>query len=406
MRLVWLLGSLLIGITLIGAQESETLRQQPYRVVEVEGQAAIGDGGEVAARDASRADAVRKAIEQVVGVYVSSETLARNFELIEDNIYTRANGFALIDKILQEGAQGGIYRTRARVKVFLVQNEEGRQALVERLRDLGLLRQLRIMVVIFEKHKGGGDSNLIQDHAAETAITRALVRTGFKTVDRETVNKLRESRAVKELMRGFIDPRSLYDLRQRSGADVIVVGDAFSQRVNPPDGAGITNFIFCRARVGIKAILVETGEIICADTEQGAGRDLSEELASKVSLEQTAEALAPRLINDLLVGAYGGAGRATANVEIEISGWRKLSDAQRFLDALAKVRGIRRVHLSEFKGGVLFAEVEIDQNIKTRLAQIIEEGISGYDIEVESASGSKIEGAVKGVPSQPKKPSR
>lgn len=144
MRLVWLLGSLLIGITLIGAQESETLRQQPYRVVEVEGQAAIGDGGEVAARDASRADAVRKAIEQVVGVYVSSETLARNFELIEDNIYTRANGFALIDKILQEGAQGGIYRTRARVKVFLVQNEEGRQALVERLRDLGLLRQLRL----------------------------------------------------------------------------------------------------------------------------------------------------------------------------------------------------------------------------------------------------------------------
>jgi hypothetical protein len=399
MRATLILGTILIGVSLLWAQETTTSHQQPYRLVEVEGQAVISNGNEVAARDAARADAVRKAIEQVVGVYVSSESLTRNFELIRDEIYARANGFAVIEKILQEGAQGGIYRTKAQVKVYLVQNDEGKQALAEKLRDLGLLRQLRIMVVIPEEHRREQRPVPIPDPAAETAIMRALVRTGFKTVDKEFVKQIRDSRVVKELMRGNIDQRQLYDLRQRYGADVVVVGEAFSQRVPPPSVVGDTNFIFCRARVEIKAILTETGEIISADAEHGSGRDLAEELASKMSLEQTAATLAPRLINDLLVGGYGGAGRATANVEVEISGWRKLSDAQRFLDALEKVRGIRRVHMSEFKGGVLFAEVEIDQNLKKRLAQIIEE-LPGFEIEVESASGSKIEGVVKKASNQ------
>jgi len=148
MRATLILGTILIGVSLLWAQETTTSHQQPYRLVEVEGQAVISNGNEVAARDAARADAVRKAIEQVVGVYVSSESLTRNFELIRDEIYARANGFAVIEKILQEGAQGGIYRTKAQVKVYLVQNDEGKQALAEKLRDLGLLRQLRIMVVI------------------------------------------------------------------------------------------------------------------------------------------------------------------------------------------------------------------------------------------------------------------
>jgi hypothetical protein len=393
MRVI-LVAVLLIMTASLYAQPTSARHQSPYRLVEVEGQAALTNGNEVAARDAARADAIRKAIEQVVGVYVAAETLTRNFEVVRDEIYTRATGFALIEKVLHEGAQGNIYRTKAQVRVFLVQNEEGKQALVERLRDLGLLREIRVMVVIPEEHRRERESVPIPDPAAETAVTRALVRTGFKTVDKEFVKQIRDSRVVKEMMRGNIDQRQLYDLRQRFGADVIVVGEAFSQRIPPPVQS--TNLVFCRARVEIKAILTETGEIISADAEHGPGYDLAEELASKASLERTASTLAPRLISDLLVGGYGGAGRATTNVELEISGWRRLSDAQRFLDSLQKVRGIRRVHLSEFKGRVLFAEVEIDQNLRQRLAVMIEE-LPGFDIEVEAVAGSKIEGVVKSV---------
>lgn len=364
-------------------------------MVQVEGQAPIIEGNKVAARDAARADAVRQAVEQVVGIYVSAESLTRNFELIRDEIYARSNGFALIEEVLSEGAQEDIYFVRAKVKVFLTENEEGKQALAKKLQEMGLLRQLRVMVVIPEEHRRERPVP-IPDPAAETAITRALVRVGFKVVDKEQVKQVRDSRVVKELMRGNINQRDLHDLRQRYGADVIVVGEAFSQRVPPPSVLGETTFVFCRARVEIKAILTETGEIVSADAEHAPGRDLTEELASKRSLEATANLLAPRLINDLIAGSYGGPGRATANVELEISGWRKYSDARRFLEALEKVRGIRRVHETEFKGGVLFAEVEIDQELKKRLALIIEE-LPGFEIQIEATSVSKIEGIVKSV---------
>ncbi len=51
------------------------------------------------------------------------------------------------------------------------------------------------------------------------------------------------------------------------------------------------------------------------------------------------------------------------------------------------------MHLSEFKGGVLFAEVELDQGLKKQLAAILE-NLKGFTIEIEAASGSKIEGTV------------
>lgn len=389
MRWVLFCSALLLSI----AFGQEAHHQPVYKLVEVEGRAAIAGGNEVAAREAARADAIRRAVEQVVGTYVESEGFAENYQLVYDRIYTRAHGFAAIESVVQEGALGDIYYTRVRVKVFVGQNTEGKEALLTALSEQGLLRQLRVMVVIPEQHIRENAAPLpVPDPAAETAIMRSLARSGFKVVDQQFVNKIRDSRVVKELMRGTVGLRQLHDLRARYGADIIVVGEAFSQRVPAPVDAG--NLVFCRSRVEIKAVLAETGEIISADAEHGAGRDLAEQLASKKSLEQTADLLAPRLINDLLVGGYGSPGRATANMELEISGWRRLADAQRFLDAVEQMRGVRRVHLSEFKGGVLFAEVEVDQNLKKRLATVLET-LRGFTIEVEAVSGSKIEGVVK-----------
>ncbi|MBK8013615.1 MAG: hypothetical protein IPK13_19965 [Deltaproteobacteria bacterium] len=57
--------------------------------VEVEGVAAIVKDDVAVARDRALDDARRKAVEQVVGTVVSSETLSENFQIVEDRIFAR-----------------------------------------------------------------------------------------------------------------------------------------------------------------------------------------------------------------------------------------------------------------------------------------------------------------------------
>ena len=54
---------------------------------EVEGYAAIVNGDQAAARDRALDDAKRKAVEQVAGVQISSESMTESFQLVEDKIY-------------------------------------------------------------------------------------------------------------------------------------------------------------------------------------------------------------------------------------------------------------------------------------------------------------------------------
>lgn len=73
--------------------------------VEAEGFATIiGDAG--AARDEARRDALRTAVEQVVGVAIESNTLVLNYELVEDSVRTRSEGYVASHTVLASETSG------------------------------------------------------------------------------------------------------------------------------------------------------------------------------------------------------------------------------------------------------------------------------------------------------------
>src|SRR5687767_15807724 len=86
--------------------------------VEVEGVAAVVNNDVAIARDRAIDDAKRKAVEQVAGAQVSSESITENFQLVEDKIYSRAAGFVKNYKILSElKDEGGVYRVKIKANV-------------------------------------------------------------------------------------------------------------------------------------------------------------------------------------------------------------------------------------------------------------------------------------------------
>jgi len=66
---------------------------QLEKEVIAEGVASVVNVDKGVARDRALSDALRNAIEQAVGSYISSQTIIENYQLLQDNIFSKAQGY-------------------------------------------------------------------------------------------------------------------------------------------------------------------------------------------------------------------------------------------------------------------------------------------------------------------------
>ena len=81
-----------------------------------EGSSNVDNGDTALARKNAINDALRSAVEQVVGTLFSAESLTCNFALIEDSILTKSDGYAKIKEIIEEKQEAGLYKVKITAK--------------------------------------------------------------------------------------------------------------------------------------------------------------------------------------------------------------------------------------------------------------------------------------------------
>lgn len=108
-------------------EQERQIEETPSRVAESESMEVKDDGiskvviadGVGTNRDEAVRDAFRSAVRQVVGMYVDSETLVENDELVEDQVLTFSNGFVSSWSTIagSDAYQNGLYRIRIKAAV-------------------------------------------------------------------------------------------------------------------------------------------------------------------------------------------------------------------------------------------------------------------------------------------------
>jgi hypothetical protein len=99
--------------------------------VEAEGIFVMGDASTIElAKRGSLEVARRRAVEKALGVFVSGQTMVRNFQLVEDLIHVISRGRVVEEQVLEQGLQSsggegspGIYKTRLKAKVVRLTGE-------------------------------------------------------------------------------------------------------------------------------------------------------------------------------------------------------------------------------------------------------------------------------------------
>ncbi len=301
------------------------------------------DGYGMSQTEAER-DAMRNAVEESVGSLIDSQTLTKNYELVSDTIYASCEGYVEDMQVLATypTADGG-YKVTAAVNVNTSPDSKLMSELMRhKIIDVNM-RDAKIAVVIPETHL----RRRLLDPAGETAVVKKFVEAGFQNVIDISEKRWNYNRPE------FMSADELQNLAHSLQADILVVGEAFSEYVGDVNrflpsrskyGPGPqTGVISCRARLEAKMYIARTGQIIAAEGTYGSGADIAEAIAAKKALAQAGDKMGDYLVGQLM-NTFSGSRQAFELTVIANS----INDVNRVKRALTSVPGVNGANLNSY----------------------------------------------------------
>ncbi|HEX3043911.1 MAG TPA: hypothetical protein VHY08_04080 [Bacillota bacterium] len=338
--------------------------------VEVEGIAEIHDGDLLQAKEAAISDALRAAVERVMGTLVDAQTRVENYELLDDSILTRSVGYVTDYEVIEIREDGEYLKVLIRAVVK-------EDAIIDELDTLKIMVKRagkpRVMVIVPEEYMKKPATN----PAAETAIIQGLLAVGFPVIDPAQLKRSHNLESLRRIVNG--DNEELRSLATDYGAEIMVLGEAICERFGYYYG-----FISCRATLTVRVVRADTGEILVTHSVQMSGAEVTEGNAVKKALANAGEKMA-----EFLKGAIPVKLSETyRSIQLVITGI-DYSTLKLIENHLKETRLVKSVFLRDFSNETARFDIET----ALTLTQVADEVLRWEEpvLTVTALSGSKIE---------------
>ena len=319
-------------------------------------------------KESALRDAMRNAVETVVGTMIDSRTLIDKNVVALDEIYSKSQGFVKDIKILQESQTGGMYRIKANVDV----NTNPDTQLMNRLQMIMLLNDPRIAVVVLRGNSGSSapvsdeNGNMINrqsnngtDQISETALNEKLLELGFThVVDADTVTRLYDLPALRSIYNG---EQSGFVHNGNLGIDYLVLGksETDAQKISLPDDKGNyveTMLTGTKSNLHVKIIKFATGELVGTFSVEGQGIENNTNRADNKALKDVAAKAAKKLEEKFRkLGAQPFTGmRMTVSAN-------DYANVEKLMQELRSVSGVQNVYVRERNGNKTILDVDTTQ---------------------------------------------
>lgn len=335
----------LISTSLQAQEDAESPTSGKSKVVRAVGKAQAGG---VAAEDEALRDALRKAVEQAAGQFISSVSQTQDYELIRDEIFSEVKGFVETYKILRKWTQGDILCLEIEAKVALDAFRAGWEKLQALINQWG---KRRFACIVNDKIDNKPD----QGHATETAIEKVFLDRGFPMVNKAQLEQIRERIVAAATIEGNL--QEVANLSKRYGVEVLLVGDANAGEAERQTIYG-TVMYFYQPSVEIKAIRVDNAMLIASENASVRKGNTNKFAAAKDALRESGTKVAKQIVNQVIKAMLKdttGQGNLIQITVLEIGGRR---NAVALVKALKAIRNVNKVYEREFSEGMLTVDVE------------------------------------------------
>ncbi len=364
---------------------------QEYTAINVKGTGAIIEEDRANARDMAIKDAKRKAVEQVAGTFVTSETYIKNFMMVEDNILTQSEGYVRNYEILSEG-EADRYTYEVEIKAEVSQG-----SIVEDLASIdGIIFSVgkpRIMVLMKERNMTERERASIDLNTSEIAIMNAFLDKSekFNFVDQETAKRGLNASKVRSARTGARE--AAMAIARANTADMIIVGEAYSQSASQVELAGMKS---CQANVGAKVIWTDTGEIIASGSERAATAHIDEITGGTIAIEKASTKLAENLMGTMLryFVLMLSSGSSAQLIVHGVDSYAELLNFETTLKLY--VRGLEELEQRSFDSGVAIYDITIETDTRQMARELVSKDLGKYKVKILGVSKNKLEISIQG----------
>jgi len=364
---------------------------QQVQTVTAEGVEAVVAGDVAIARDRAINDALRKAVEQAVGTLVSSETRVQNFQLLNDEIYTKTEGYVRSYRIIGESQRENLY-------VINIQASIETGPIKEKLDALGLLQQQvgkpRIMILIAEQNIGkqyyaywwgqqrGEQADLT---IAENTIMDRFREKGFDFVDHMVQSK--DIKVTPAFQVADLSNQAAVTLGKQADAEVVIVGKALAKSVGSIAGTAMKSV---QANISIRAIQTDNGSVLSSGSEHAAAVHIDEVTAGAEALKKASAKISDKMMDDVIKNFQKRVGGTTL-VQLTVTGLSGYEDLRKFKNILlGQVRGVEKIYERSFSGNMAKMDVDIKGSAQSLSEEISRKTFKELEMKVISSTWNTI----------------
>jgi hypothetical protein len=325
-------------------------------------------------RDGALWDASRRAVELVVGTFISSQTLMKDFAIELDEVYKNSQGFVKHVTVLNESRlDDATYKVTAKVDVDT--NPDAK--LMDTLTMIMRLNDPRIVVAVLERNDEG---QVVHNALAESTLNSRLLADGFSHVlDAAQVADLQNVPLLKNLYEG---KRGELLGEADHAADFLVIGtytkDAGKVSIPNYKESGMleTSIVNVKATLKIDVVSYNTGKIAGSFVVEGIGLENTISRAGDKAVSMAAQRAADKLTETLK--AHGA--KNVQGIEIIMTADNE-TILQQVIQTLRSLGAVNNVYIREQGGNRAVLTVDSSYKPHEIVGQLRKASACGIAVE-------------------------
>ena len=344
----------------------------------------VAAGTTLKSKDEAVAQALRKAVEEACGVFLTAQTKTRDYQTVYDKIFANTVGYVVEHKVIKTWTDEE--KTFATVRVR-VSTQKFRKNWAVIAHTVEQENNPRIIVAIVEavRHTATGPTYVTtRSGIVLTTIEDFFLSKGLVLVDRKTAAKV----SKRDLLLAAVkdDTKAMAAMAARFKADVVIMGRASAKHGKSIDVSGVTMHQYV-ATLRVRVVQADAalvlasktyGPVILTSLQRGGAED-------KV-LSKLAKGTAPKLLA-AVVEAWRKRANVARSVSLSISGMDYKTWKTFQLEA-KKLRGVQALRLREITEEVASIDVEYRYTTENLADNLIE--FKTVKLEVKEITANRI----------------
>jgi hypothetical protein len=343
------------------------------------------------ARDQAIEHGLWNALEQGVGVLISSATVVGHFQLLSDRVYSQTETFIHDYKVLMESKSGRFYRVVIRVTLLM-------SALQNKLQDIGILmadKELPSVLFLLSEQNVGevspryswGQSPFARlPLAIEDTVSGYMREKGFVVLGSGTF--LDQGGGFEPEYAGSeLSDEAAVRLAEQVHADVVIMGEAFASFSGNVLG---TDMKSVEAVLSVRAIRTENRLVIGSSDVTGAAVHANEMVAGIEAITLAASDVAQDITRQIAAN-WAREKSQSVLVELVVKGIKEYADFVRFRMTLKnEIPGVKNVYLRAIEAGEAKMDIDVTVNTSTLVEELMLKSFEGFGVNIFEVGQSWI----------------